>query len=170
MYYIKYMTENHLFRIEAIKAHKDQEYAGYPYAVHLAAVELVLRDFEYITYRWQAAAWLHDILEDCPDQWEYTKLSNTFGEPVAKLVLAVSGFGENRKARNACIYSKIKTYPEAGVLKVADRIANCEFMPEERSAGKLEMYRKEFPEFFANVNSAAVPQDMWNRLIAAVHA
>jgi guanosine-3',5'-bis(diphosphate) 3'-pyrophosphohydrolase len=163
------MIENHLYRIEAIKAHKAQSYAGFPYAVHLAAVELVLRDFEYVTYRWKAAAWLHDILEDCQDSWPVERLSNEFGDRVSQLVFAVSGFGANRKERNACIYAKIKEYPEAGILKVADRIANVEFSAGERKDGIREMYKREFPDFFMNVNSAAVPDTMWSRLTAALN-
>lgn len=152
-------------RAFAIEKHGDQQYSTGPYAMHLGAVVAVLLDFGYNSPVWIAAGWLHDVVEDTPVTEQ--NLLNEFNDEVANLVYAVSGFGHNRKARNACIYEKITEYPRAAILKLADRIANVEASVNNPSKGS--MYVKEHEEF-SNVVRAHVPTNMFRRYEMAVDA
>lgn len=148
-------------RMTAIIEHGDQRYGDFPYAVHLAHVEHILAQFGYASIDYRRAAWLHDILEDT----SYTRkqLRTAFGTWVDEVVWACSGFGENRKARNACIKEKILLFPEAAVVKCADRIANVEFSANSRKPGIVKRYIEELPDF-AEYIKPNVPELMWARL------
>ncbi|MGX1804470.1 HD domain-containing protein [Nocardia sp. NPDC055321] len=128
----------------AVAAHGGQLYGGLPYVMHLAAVRGVLRDFG-IAGDVGVAAWLHDVVEDTAVTVD--EVRSGFGDGVAELVWAVTGVGANRQARNADAYAKIGEWPEAVVLKLADRIANVE--AGSRGSSLWEMYRREHPAFKA---------------------
>jgi (p)ppGpp synthase/HD superfamily hydrolase len=154
------------FRMYAISRHATQMYGKYPYAYHLAMVEAVLSEYGFDEYEYQAAAWLHDILEDTN-----TKLDNIYGNygpVVTSLVYSVTGEGRNRKERNASIYAKLQKYPNAAIIKVADRIANMtegrNTMIRERQTDKVEMYLNEWEDFKANVG-CHLAEGLRNRLI-----
>lgn len=118
-----------------------------PYTHHLQAVAEVLRRFGFVEDEIQAAAWLHDVIEDTRDKPNEVKrrdVEEMFGENVADLVWAItSEEGENRKVRNALTYPKIRAAGVRAVaLKLADRIANVE------SGGRaFNMYKKEHEGF-----------------------
>lgn len=143
-------------------AHADQKYGDEPYAhSHLPEVVQVLVDFGFDDDVWKSRGMLHDVMEDT--ETHVSIILDEFGPEVAWPCWAVSGFGPNRKIRNQDIKNKIKMFGrEAAILKVADRIANCE------SAGKNDMYRKELPEF-AEVVKEYVPVEMWKRLENALN-
>ena len=146
----------------AIEAHGDQTYGdGQPYRVHLFAVHQVVRDFGY-DGPYAEAAWLHDVLEDTPIT--FSQLSANFSGQVCSLVLACTGEGKNRRERNACIYDRISRYPQAAIVKVADRIANVEASAEGSS--HRSMYRKEADAFWSAV-ARHVPDTMQDRLSRA---
>lgn len=112
-------------RIFAAWAHDEQTYGDDPYLKHLDDVVAVLRRFGYNDPELLAAGYLHDVIEDT----ETTRddLEATFGSRVADLVDAVTdGEGNNRAARKARPYRLIPGVTGAVLLKVADRIANCE--------------------------------------------
>lgn len=144
------------FRLYAIRRHGAQLYGDKPYAYHLAMVECILIEYGYSEYKYCAAAWLHDILEDTD-----TKLNHiyaNYGPDVAALVYSVTGAGRDRGTRNACIYDRIKKHPEAAIVKVADRLANMTFSRLELLHGnsdtsKLDMYLSEWNDFRNNVCS-----------------
>lgn len=142
-------------------AHEGQFYGDEEYAFsHLPEVVKVLADFGYDSEVWQARGWLHDVMEDTQTSVNY--ILEDFGSEVAWPCWAVSGFGPSRKIRNADIKTKLGIYGfDAQVLKVADRIANC-----ERGA-KNDMYRKEYPEF--KMATLLVPLDMHDRLERALN-
>lgn len=146
--------------------HGDQTWGGHPYEVHLLRVASVLEDFGFVGFTWRTAALLHDVAEDClPDllpQERRELIAETYGDEVAALVWAVSGFGENRKIRNADIYAKLAEFPKACILKCADRIVNVEQTVADRSR-HISMYLKE-REKFEQVVRAHVPPAMWTRL------
>lgn len=149
-YYVTYANE----------AHGEQKYGDMPYSAHLKAVEAVLEDFGYTAYKWKAAAWLHDIVEDT--KITLSDIISEFGVEIAELVISVTGQGKNRKERTANILHKLQWCPEACILKCADRIANCE------QGAKNDMYRAEMREFQLVVKPH-VPETMWNRLEEALN-
>lgn len=139
----------------ATQHHAGQMYGNQPYPVHLQTVEQILVDFGYDSVEWRIAAWFHDALEDT--KLKPQELLDLYGWHVFRLVWAVTGEGRNRAERQQSIRDKVRCYPLAAILKVADRIANCE------SGGKLQMYRDE-QEDFARVMQPLVPAAMWERL------
>lgn len=143
----------------AITAHGDQRYGKQPYEYHLAKVAQILKDFGYDDDTWQAAAWLHDVVEDTKTNIQYINLA--FGWEVSMLVWAVTGFGATRQERVNNILTKLRGYPNACVLKLADRIANVE------ESGKKDMYLKE-QDMFEHVVRRHVPPAMWTRLEEAL--
>ena len=150
----------------AAEKHASQRYGDEPYTVHLAAVREVLRgagigDDQPLA----AAAWLHDVVEDTGTPRE--EVAARFGEHVASLVWAVTGVGANRKERNADAYAKIRAFPEAATLKLADRIANVE--ASARVPDKLAMYQREHPGFEAALAGLGAPA-LWERLRKALSA
>lgn len=149
------------YKTFATEAHASQKYGDKPYTVHLEAVEKVLEDFGYTSDLWKAVAWLHDVLEDTPtDRGDFLGM---FGLDVYDLVMAVSGFGKNRKEKQQNILNKLYWNSDACILKCADRIANCEAGKAEGNTSKLQMYRDE-QEAFEEVVKASVPEAMWKRL------
>ncbi len=143
----------------AIQAHGDQKYGDEPYVNHLDEVVQVLKDFGFDDEVWIARGYLHDVLEDTYEDYEI--LESKFGRAVIESVYAVSGFGLTRKIRNADIKEKLRIYgADAQILKIADRIANC-----ERGA-KNDMYREEYESFAESVHLA--PRAMRERLKRAL--
>ena len=142
----------------ARSAHDGQRYGGKPYVWHLEAVVQVLRDAGYAD-EYLAAGWLHDVSEDVGVS--ISTLRRYFGDRVADLVKACTGVGRNRKERNACIYDRIASYPDAAVVKVADRIANVE--AAQRGSSHAEMYLKEAIAFHENV-AVHAPESLRRRL------
>lgn len=140
-------------RAFALKAHGNQKYGTEPYSVHLAAVRQVLADFGITNPFLLQAAWLHDTIEDTGTS--RAEVVEAFGERVASLVWAVSGFGPNRRARNLDAYDKIQNFgnPWAAALKLADRIANAE-ASKKNKPDLWKMYREEQRAFvYVLVNS-----------------
>lgn len=149
-------------RAFALAAHGAQKYGDAPYVVHLEAVRAVLRDFGH-DGPLGVAAWLHDTIEDTAAT--RADVAREFGPEVAELVWAVTGEGENRKARNEAAYAKMRAIPLAVTLKLADRIANVEASASRPD--KLEMYRAEFESFRAALEGLGEPA-MWERLARAL--
>ena len=155
-------TEAHAKRLATL-AHGDQKYGAEPYTAHLRAVREVLRNFG-IAGELGVAAWLHDTLEDT--SVVSNTLRTTYGKRVTDLVVAVTGYGETRAERNANAYAKMKLYPQAVKLKLADRIANVE--ASRKSASQIFlMYRKEhagFREALLPLLDEEKSNHMWARL------
>lgn len=149
----------------AILKHGDQQYSTGPYSVHLQAVVDVLFECGYSDPFHLAGGWLHDVLEDTDaNQHDFIPL---FGPDLHKAVLAVSGFGHNRKTRNGMIYDNLTRHPEFCWLKVADRIANVEASVNNPS--KAKMYVDEHDRFCALVKGH-VPDAMFDRYCRAIEA
>lgn len=154
------MEQLKLARAFAEMVHAKHTYADGPYTDHLDEVEEVLADAGMGTARDRIIARLHDSIEDVDPL--LTKMAQdfiftNFGYSVYGAVWALSGFGHNRKARNAHAYEKIARYPEAADYKVADRIANFgaairgAAIGDERKIKKALMYAKEDAIFRENV-------------------
>jgi (p)ppGpp synthase/HD superfamily hydrolase len=143
----------------ASDAHGDQKYGEHDYVHHLFCVAQILKEFGYTDEKWQAAAWLHDVIEDTDAT--FATIWEQFGDDVSRIVYCCTGFGKNRAARLENILSKIAVYPDAAVVKLADRIANVE------AGGKIDMYKKEQITFEAGIKEF-VPEAMWLRLEKAL--
>jgi (p)ppGpp synthase/HD superfamily hydrolase len=148
-------------------AHGDQnhQYDNHAYSFHLERVVGVLLDFEVIDKNMLAAAYLHDIIEDCGVS-EAT-IKNLFGDRVAELVYAVTDEpGANRKERKEKTYKKILSVKGAVQLKLADRIANVTYSIESKNRRMFLMYDKEHSSFrLALHESDAVDiEPMWKEL------
>lgn len=75
--------------------------------------------------------------------------------------------GENRKARKAATYRKIKTAgPAAVALKLADRIANVENSVRTGNVQMQKMYAKEYEEFSHALRTLGELEKMWGHLQA----
>ena len=136
-----------------------------PYTHHTEAVAQVLFEFGFTDEVIQAAARLHDVVEDTrdrPNEVRVRDVEELFGAEVAALVEAVTCEpGPNRKTRNALTYPKIRAAGERAIaLKLADRIANVEY--GGRAKG---MYQKEHADFrHALYDPTAVSNDPKYRL------
>lgn len=136
-----------------------------PYTHHTEKVAEVLISFGFSDEVIQAAARLHDVVEDTrgrKNEVRVRDIEELFGEDVSFLVDAVTTpEGANRKIRNALAYPRIR---EAGTraiaLKLADRIANVGFGGRARG-----MYKEEQADFMhALYNSTSGLDPMWAKL------
>ena len=149
----------------ALEQHAEQEYGeGRKYQYHLEKVEEVLRRFGEKDFDMLAAAWLHDVMEDCGIARDTLELG--FGRRIAELVWAVTNEpGANRKERHEKTYPKIKQVKGALRLKLADRIANVEECLREKkekgSSKLLGMYQSEFDSFVDALFVEGQEEDMW---------
>lgn len=156
----------------AAERHAGQRYGERPYTDHLAAVHAVLAESGYTPGALRVAAWLHDVLEDTPTT--RGEVASRFGEDVAALVWAVTGFGASRAEQVANVYEKVAALPAAANLKLADRVANVEACRHWISLGSwrpsdemLARYRQEQPgmrEALAGLGDEV----LWRRLERAL--
>ena len=166
-------------RAFAIITHGKQQYGQQPYVVHLDAVVAILKDHGIDDPELQAAAYLHDTLEDTPlDEAVLLKL---FGEQVTRIVQFCSDEpGRNRRTRKALTYARIRAEidrclaqggePAVQILdaihvKLADRLANIRQSVLNNGA-LLDMYRREREAFWnalkVPVTHLTLPMiDMW---------
>ena len=130
----------------ATRMHGLQDYDGFPYHKHLKDVENILLKFGFDPHGdLIICAWLHDILEDCPIS--HNDIEKEFGEKIAEIVYCVTDeLGRNRKERKEKTYPKIRSNPDALVIKLADRIANVE-NGKKKGNSLFKMYQKEHPRF-----------------------
>lgn len=145
----------------AIAAHGNQCYGDEPYESHLAAVVQILEDFGF-SDEFKAAGWLHDVVEDTDKK--IADISDAFGDRVAHLVWAVTGGGD-RESHVASIHRKIGAYPDAAVVKLADRIANVEAC--RRGDKHSVRYSREHGDFATTIRPH-VPLAMWERYLSAL--
>ena len=149
----------------AAHRHAGQMYGQFPYVKHLQDVYELAVKFS-LSENVKAAAWLHDTLEDT--QTFTFELEEQFGTEIADLVYAVTGYGDNRKQRNADAMRKILENKEAAHLKICDRIANI-LECERTDKKKLKMYLKEHEGFseiiFSLTNNDLPLLNAYNSLI-----
>jgi len=143
----------------ALYYHGGQLYGTEPYDVHLREVIGVIKQYvELPSPELLSSGWLHDVLEDC-DEANFEEIYAKISPRVAQLVyLVTDGFGPTRKMKKLQMYAKLASDPEGIILKLADRIANC------RRAGKLSMYREEYPVFKQALFTHGHATKMWQEL------
>lgn len=113
----------------ATLAHEGQfrKHGKRPYIYHPGRVATYLEEKNY-TGPIIAAAWLHDVLEDCPFV-SYDLLKKTFGETVANLVREVThpvveGYSNRKQRWEIYLDHYAKASHEGKILKLADRVCN----------------------------------------------
>jgi (p)ppGpp synthase/HD superfamily hydrolase len=149
-----------LARAFAIAAHtavnQKRKYTGEDYHVHPEEVLNILLTYHEPTPEEQAAALLHDIIEDTSTTRDH--IARVFGQKVASLVVEVSDVSVkedgNRKARKAKDLEHLaKASVQGMVLKCADLISNCKsiakydpsFAKTFLSEAMAILHRFEFP-------------------------
>ncbi len=132
-------------RAFAQKAHEGQMYGKFPYMVHLDDVHEILRgvtDDETVL----AAAYLHDVIEDCPIEREQ-ELIESFDSDIVKIVVfCTKNRYLSRKENNEILCEKIRTSKRIRAIsvKLADRIANMRASRGKLfDIGKVELYASE---------------------------
>ena len=140
----------------AIAWHGDQKYGDQLYSYHLNQVEQILVEAGLDSEEYGIQAWLHDVLEDTPI--EHQLIETEFGSDMLTVLLAVSGFGANRRARNQDIKTKLmdpntdrSLRERAQNTKAADRIANVTESIKTNNLGLMKMYTKEFGNFKSTI-------------------
>lgn len=123
-----------------------QTYDKMPYISHCQSVVDVLLHFNETDKSILAAAYLHDVVEDCGVS--LATIEDIFGPKIKELVYAVTDEpGANRKERKEKTYKKILTVKDAVKIKLADRIANLTHSVASGNERMFRMYLKERAEF-----------------------
>lgn len=103
-----------------------RKYTGEPYAVHPASVAAMVAEIGG-TEDMVCAAWLHDIVEDCP-KVNVDLLERSFGTHVMLLIHGVTKVSREGEPRRTRIAADLAHYAsgtaEMQTLKCADRIDN----------------------------------------------
>jgi len=109
---------------EKAHGHQMRKYEGTPFIAHLDRVAALLKDHGYDGPAIQAAAYLHDTLEDT--QTSLKQLIDEFGPEVAELVYWLSDLEPGtRKMRKRMSTWRLSRAPlEAKLIKLADLADN----------------------------------------------
>ena len=151
----------------ALQKHQGQKYGRYNYSVHLERVAEILQTLGFNEPLTQAAAWLHDTLEDT--QTTYEELETNFGIEIAYAVWAISSpESQDRITQIKTVLSRVMSSEIGLIVKLADRIANTE-ASKANNPKLYEMYAREYPLFVQHLyqpkNKRLLP--LWERLKAA---
>jgi (p)ppGpp synthase/HD superfamily hydrolase len=146
----------------AAEAHLGQTVPGsdLPYVAHVTLVSMEViaalevesgRDGNLVVQ----CALLHDVIEDTAVTYE--GLLSTFGEPVARGVLALSKDKTlDRSLQIRDSLARIQQQPrEIWMVKMADRIANLEPPPHYWTKAKITQYRQEAIEIHDALHPAS---------------
>lgn len=135
----------------AIKMHGDQMHGCLPMRDHLEAVSCLVFGYsgecsDIKLAELEAAAWLHDIMEDTPVTFD--TLQDQFGLNVAYIVDAVTDRpGVDRYERHLNTYYRIREDgSDAVLIKLADRAHNHARSIRYRET-YIDMYLGEYPYF-----------------------
>lgn len=146
-----------------------QMYGNEPYSKHLEDVVALVgkhlwqndRRFEYshnITYAdgptMFAAAWLHDVVEDC-EQVSLDDIEKEFGVYVAMFVGALTAPKGTRKEKvEKGYYRNLRDLPVPLFIKLCDRLANVRSAIVSGNTRLLKMYAKEHNELVRAASGA----------------
>jgi (p)ppGpp synthase/HD superfamily hydrolase len=138
-------------------------YGQHPYWHHLDAVAELVRPFGDDA---EAAAYLHDVLEDVEGK-ALSELRELFGEEVSEAVDLLSDPpGATRKERKAMAYERLgsTTSRLALIVKPCDRLANMRACVADGSERLLEVYRLEHPAFRKAAFRLGLCDEIWREL------
>lgn len=139
--------------------HKGQMYGEKPYMFHIEMVVLTLgqhldlsleKNIDKLT-----AAYCHDIIED--QNVTKQELQERFGENVANLVYALSGFGETRAERTQNTINKLNEFVDAIDIKIADRFCNMQCARVDGKTKLMKMYFNELPKYEDVFSQGSIP-------------
>lgn len=166
----------------AYKVHEGQvrKYNGRPYIEHPMRVALATALLSYATDTMIAAAWLHDVVEDCGTPID--EIAFLFGRDVAFLVKELTNTskldypGKNRAFRKAKDREKLRTVSmEAESIKLIDRIDNLRDMADSGDADFMVVYARESELLLkalagtdANLEQELLHEICWCRLQAGM--
>jgi (p)ppGpp synthase/HD superfamily hydrolase len=159
----------HAAKTLAMAAHGGQTYGRRePFLFHLSQVAAMGSRFGETI---EAACWLHDILEDCPNISPRLDLLPLVGMEVLEIVYALTDEpGKNRKERKAKTYPKIRSNPDAIIVKLCDRICNVRYS-KENGDPEFKMYQKEHTEFVQALSDGqARAYPLWMELNELINA
>lgn len=151
-------------RLHAAYWHRNQKrkYTGEPYIVHPAEVVSLVRQVPH-TEEMLAAAWLHDVVEDC--EVTFDQIVQACDHDVMTLVVDLTDVSKpedgNRAKRKAIDLRHIALYgcPQSWTIKLADVISNSRsilandpnfskvYLPEKRAL--LEVLKDGDPTLWA---------------------
>lgn len=139
--------------------HEGQLYANKPYREgHLDGVVAILAEAGMSSESDIIIGAAHDAIEDAKDerhrQFVFEWLRHHLSDFEFQAIWALTGLGENRKARNADAKAKIKAFPASANYKLADRIFNWE-QAVLHGKPQASMYQREDAEFFETVVALA---------------
>ncbi|MBD3262532.1 MAG: HD domain-containing protein [Candidatus Altiarchaeales archaeon] len=153
-------------RLTAISEHEGQTYGDKPYSYHLEQVAEIAKQWGPHA---EAAAWLHDVLEDTEMVEE--ELQRDFPPPIPTIInLLTDADIPNRKLRKKITYEKLSVLCAEGpeglalLVKLADRLANVRQCVESENWGLLSIYRKEQKAFREAVYRTNQPENLWSEL------
>ena len=131
-----------------------RKYGCGPYINHPRRVAARVASIPGATSEMVAAAWLHDVIEDCGVR--YLELLDAFGGEVADLVKELTNVkraGMNRAAQKAADHARLATRSlEAKLIKLIDRIDNLKELP--RDDGFWRVYAAESRDLAEAVGDA----------------
>jgi len=117
-----------------------------PYITHCQEVVDILLANNVTDKSIIAAAYLHDVVEDC--DVSLTTIEDIFGRKIRDLVYAVTDEpGANRKERKEKTYKKMVEIENAVKIKLADRIANVGHSIDSNNERMFRMYLNEAEDF-----------------------
>jgi (p)ppGpp synthase/HD superfamily hydrolase len=97
------------------------------------------------------------------------ELRNLFGQYITSAVFLITDMeGKNRKEKKRNMYKNLDhwgdRYPEALIVKAADRLANLRESAVDPDNSKLKMYRKEHAEFRKTVYRKGLVDKIWDEI------
>ena len=149
----------------------NQNYGGYPYILHLDAVEAVYREFKdeapdldtgsgrEKSSIYKQACYFHDAIEDCRVTPNDLYLKINLNEHAVRIVYALTNEkGWNRADRaNDKYYRDMKETVGATFVKMCDRIANVRFS-RLMGSGMYAKYKQENDHFMESVQADDFPR------------
>ncbi len=129
---------------------------GSPYIIHLAEVAALVTAFGGDATA-QAAAWLHDTVEDCPPT-DLGDLRSRFGDAIADIVAELT----DDKALPKCQRKRLQIVrapersPAATLVKLCDKASNCAAVGFTPAVGWDAARRLAYLDWSAEV-AAALP-------------
>lgn len=159
-------------RIFATQAHgaidQRRKYTGAPYIEHPREVVAILREAGITDDATLAAAWLHDVVEDCPIA--ICEIGASFGAEVESIVAALTdtpvGNGLNRATRKALDCGRLaRADARAQTIKVADMIDNTASIVE-RDPQFAVTYMREKAALLPRLERA--DKALWTRAIKLI--
>jgi (p)ppGpp synthase/HD superfamily hydrolase len=130
-------------RAFAIQAHGKQKYGSQPYAVHLDDVARTAAELGFTSAEHQAAAFLHDVLEDTATQ--PAEIEQCFGRIVR---IAVEQLTRRKGQPESDYFAHMNAF--AFAVKLSDRISNVRAIgvsDVKDPARLLKKYEGEFAQF-----------------------